>query len=80
MFSHINGLAQSTQFVVDFLQFVFLIACGHYATAGLKPKFTVAADKRANGYGLVQCAIQTYKSDAAAIGTTVVWLVFTDEL
>jgi hypothetical protein len=45
VFGHINGFAQSAQFVVNLLQFVFLIACGHYAASGLKPQLAIAADE-----------------------------------
>ena len=66
--------------MVDFLQFIFVVASGHHAAAGLEPEFAVAADKRADDDGLIELTVEAQESDAAGIGTAAVGLKATDNL
>lgn len=77
---HYNRLFQRSQFIVDFLQLVFFVALGYDAAACLEPKHSVAADESTDGDGLIQRTVQTDEADATAVGATVVWFQFADEL
>ena len=62
------------------MQFVLVVALGYDAAACLEPEDTVAADKSTNRNRLVQRAVQSDETDAAAIGSTVVRFQLADEL
>ena len=36
---HFDGFTQGTELVVDFLQFIFVVASGHHAATGLEALF-----------------------------------------
>ena len=80
VFRHDDGFFQRSQFAVDLLQLIFVVALGNHTATRLEPKFSVSADERANGDGLVEVPVEPDESDATTIGATVVWLHFTDEL
>lgn len=69
---HLNRFFQCAELVVHFLQFVLVVALGYDAAACLEPEDTVAADKSTNRNRLVQRAVQSDETDAAAVGSTVV--------
>ena len=62
------------------MQFVLVVALGYDAAACLEPEDTVAADKSTNRNRLVQRAVQSDETDAAAVGSTVVRFQLADEL
>ena len=64
-----DGLAQSPEFIIHFLQFVLHIALGHDAATSLEPQFAVTTYKRTDGDGLIQ---RTVEADIA--NTTTVYL------
>ena len=79
-FRHLNRLFQCAELVVHLLQFVLVVALGYDAAACLEPEDTVAADKSTNRNRLVQRAVQSDETDAAAVGSTVVRFQLADEL
>ena len=50
------GSFECAEFIIDFLQFLFHIAFGNYASARLKPECIVAAYECANCYSLIHVA------------------------
>ena len=70
------GSFECAEFIIDFLQFLFHIAFGNYASASLKPECIVAAYECANCYSLIHVAVKAYESYAAAIRATVMRFVF----
>lgn len=70
------GSFECAEFIIDFLQFLFHIAFGNYASARLKPECIVAAYECANCYSLIHVAVKAYESYAAAIRATVMRFVF----
>lgn len=74
------GSFECAEFIIDFLQFLFHIAFGNYASARLKPECIVAAYECANCYSLIHVAVKAYESYAAAIRATVMRFVFTYNL
>ena len=79
-FRYFDGPSQGTQFIVDFLKFVFFIALSYNAASGLEPQFVVAADERTDGNGLVQAAVQSDITDTAAVGSSVMRFEGADQL
>ena len=69
-----NSLGQGSQFVVAFFQLILVVALCHDATSCLEPQFTITADKGSDDNSLVLVAIESDKTDATAIGTSVVRL------
>ena len=80
LLSHGNGLAQSTELVIYFLQLILHIALGHYASSCLEPQLVVAADEGANGDGLVEAAVKAYAAYTSSVCSAVMRLVGRDEL
>ena len=80
LFGFGDGTAESAELVVDFLELVFDITLSDDAAAGLEPEFATAADEGADGNSLIEGAVETDESDAAAVGAAVVRLNLGDEL
>ena len=71
MLCHQDGIAQHTELIVDFLQFVFLLAGGHDTSTCLKPQFVVAADEGPDGDGLIEHSVQTDEPDEGHLAAVV---------